>query len=290
MKQYKAILFDWDGTAVQSRKAPADGVAARMKRLLASGIKLAVISGTTVENIGDGRLHEFFTAKERKNLYYGLARGAYNYHFGDDGTPEIFCTMVPERETMVKVHRACYEVHERLFSTYGFPTDIVFSRPNYCKIDLMVENDRGENLFFQEGELGKLKKSMERHGIPGGLTSLLQMALDAGTAQGLKLSATTDAKYLEAGLTSKSDNVNVILGELHRLYGITPKDCAFWGDEYVGMDEGLYGSDSFMITEASRGGDFFDVSEALGNRPEPVVALGGGVETFLAFLDKQAEG
>lgn len=290
MKQYKAILFDWDGTAVQSRKAPADEVAARMKRLLAAGVKLAVISGTTAENIGDGRLHEFFTPEERKNLYYGLARGAYNYHFGDDGAPEIFCNMVPERETMVKVHRACYEVHERLFSTYGFPTDIVFSRPNYCKIDLMVENDRGENLFFQEGELGKLKKSMERHGIPGGLTGLLQMALDAGTAQGLKLSATTDAKYLEAGLTSKSDNVGVILGELHRLYGITPKDCAFWGDEYVGMDEGLYGSDSFMITEASCGGDFFDVSEATGKRPEPVVALGGGVETFLAFLDKQAEG
>lgn len=290
MKQYKAIFFDWDGTAVQSRKAPIDQVAARMKRLLAKGIKLAVISGTTVENIGGGRLHEAFTAEERKNLYYGLARGAYNYHFDENGEPEIFCNMVPERETMVKVHRACYEVHERLFADYGFPTDIVFSRPNYCKIDLMVENDRGENLFFQDGELGRLKKSMEAHGIPGGLTGLLQMAAEAGERQGISLSATTDAKYLEAGLTSKSDNVGVILRELDRLYGIRPEACAFWGDEYVGMDDGLYGSDSFMITEASRGGDFFDVSEATGKRPEPVSVLGGGVETFLGFLDRQAEG
>lgn len=289
MKQYKAIFFDWDGTAVQSRKAPVDEVAARMKRLLAKGVKLAVISGTTIENIGGGRLHEFFTVQERKNLYYGLARGAYNYHFDDNGEPEIFCNMVPDRETMVKVHRACYEVHERLFADYGFPTDIVFSRPNYCKIDLMVENDRGENLFFQDGELGRLKKSMEAHGISGGLTGLLQMAAEAGDAQGIRLSATTDAKYLEAGLTSKSDNVSVILQELDRLCGIRPEACAFWGDEYVGMDDGLYGSDSFMITEASRGGDFFDVSAAAGKRPEPVAVLGGGVETFLGFLDRQAK-
>lgn len=76
----------------------------------------------------------------------------------------------------------------------------------------------------------------------------------------------------------------VILKELDRLYQIKPEECAFWGDEYVGMDEGLYGSDSFMITEASRGGDFFDVSEASGRRPEPVEILGGGVETFLGFF------
>ena len=35
MKKYKAIFFDWDGTAVVSRKASADQVAKPMKRLLA---------------------------------------------------------------------------------------------------------------------------------------------------------------------------------------------------------------------------------------------------------------
>lgn len=290
MKRYQAILFDWDGTAVQSRKAPVDAVASEMKKLLAAGVKLAVISGTTIENIGGGRLHEHFTVSERRNLYYGLARGAYNYHFNDDGEPEIFCSMVPDRETMVKVHRACYAVHERLFAEFGFQTDIVFSRPNYCKLDLMVENDRGENLFFQEGELGRLKGSLESHGYLGGLTGLQGMAQEAGAEQGLTLSATTDAKYLEIGLSSKSDNVNAILREWNRQEGIMAADCAFWGDEYVGMDEGLFGSDSFMITEASREGDFFDVSEAAGKRPDEVQVVGGGVDTFLDFLKMQAEG
>lgn len=75
MKKYKAIFFDWDGTAVISRKASADKVAEPMKRLLAEGVKLAVISGTTMENIAGGRLHEYFGIEERKNLFLGLGRG-----------------------------------------------------------------------------------------------------------------------------------------------------------------------------------------------------------------------
>ncbi len=287
MKKYKAIFFDWDGTAVLSRKAPTDQVAARMKRLLGQGICLAVISGTTMENIGGGRLYEAFTPGERKNLFYGLGRGAYNYHFTDGGEPEIFCSMVPDRSTMVKVHRACYDIHEQLFSGYGFETDVIFSRPNYCKIDLMVGNDRGEHLFFQDDELGRLKESMERHGFTEGLTGMLKLAVEAGHKQGLELSATTDAKYLEAGLTSKSHNVDVILDHLRESRGILPEDCSFWGDEYVGMDAGLYGSDSFMMTEKSLAGDFYDVSEAGGERPKGVEVPGGGVDTFLRFLEEQ---
>lgn len=289
MKKYRAIFFDWDGTAVLSRKAPVDEVAARMKELLGEGVKLAVISGTTIENIAGGTLHERFTVEERKNLFYGLGRGAHNYRFDSHGEPELFHHRVPDRETMLKVHRACYRVHETLYGEYGFPTDIVFSRPNYCKIDLMVENDRGENLFFQDGELGRLTESLERHGYTGGINGLLRLTKEAGKREGISLFATTDAKYLEAGLTSKSDNVDAILGCLEQEYGILASECSFWGDEYVGMDQGLYGSDSFMVTERTRAGDFFDVSEAGGERPEPVQVLGGGVKTFLSFLERQRE-
>lgn len=289
MKQYKAIFFDWDGTAVLSRKAPTDQVALLMKKLLKKGVCLAVISGTTIENIGSGRLHEAFTREERKNLFYGLGRGAYNYHFTEKGEPEIFLSMVPDRATMLKVHRACYEVHERLFMNHGFPTDVVFSRPNYCKIDLMVENQRGDQLFFQDNELDWLKASLKDHGITAGLSGLLDLAVKAGEKQQIRLSATTDAKYLEAGLSSKSDNVNVILNQLRDTRQILPEECCFWGDEYVGMDEGLFGSDSFMITEQSLAGDFFDVSDSKGKRPDHVRKLGGGVDTFLKFLEDQGK-
>ena len=68
---------------------------------------------------------------------------------------------------------------------------------------------------------------------------------------------------------------------------ITAENCSFWGDEYVGIEEGIFGSDSFMYTENTKAGDFFDVSNVNGKRPEKVVVLGGGVETFLKFLKEQ---
>ena len=47
-KKYKAVFFDWDGTAVLSRKAPVDEAVAAMKPLLNRGIKLVIVSGTTI--------------------------------------------------------------------------------------------------------------------------------------------------------------------------------------------------------------------------------------------------
>lgn len=67
-KKYKAVFFDWDGTAVFSRKAPADAAVEAMRPLLQRGVKLAIISGTTIENLAGGKLAEYFTAKELENL------------------------------------------------------------------------------------------------------------------------------------------------------------------------------------------------------------------------------
>ena len=287
MKKYKAIFFDWDGTAVLSRTAPVDQVVVPMKKLLAEGVKLAVISGTTINNIGDGKLHGYFTPKERKNLFYGLGRGAYNYHFTDEGEPEIFYSLIPDKERMLKIHGACYKIHERLLREFDFKTDIVFSRPNYCKIDILVENDRNGQLFFQEHELDSLNAVLKEHGI-GDLRQLIRIAEEVGKEEGLSLTATTDAKYLEVGLSSKSDNVNAILERLDMECGLQAEDCSFWGDEYMGLSEGLFGSDSFMLTARTRAGDFFDVSAAGGQRPQGVQVLGGGVERFIGFLEAQS--
>lgn len=39
-KKYKAIFFDWDGTAVMSRQAPVEEVVAAMKPLLQQGVHI----------------------------------------------------------------------------------------------------------------------------------------------------------------------------------------------------------------------------------------------------------
>lgn len=287
MKKYKAIFFDWDGTAVLSRKAPVDEVVIHMKRLLAQGIKLVIVSGTTIENISNGKLHEHFTTEELKNLYMGLGRGAFNYAYDHDGQPYVFSDRIPRKDELLKIHRICYEIHKKLLRDYDFKTDIVFSRPNYCKIDLMVENNRGDNLFFQENELDILKDNLNRHGFKEGIKGLIKLAEETAWEYGMNLSATSDAKYLEVGVSSKSDNVDMILQHLWEQNQIQAEECTFWGDEYIGLDEGLFGSDSFMRTEMTKRGDFFDVSDVKGIRPEGVTVLGGGVQTFIQFLEEQ---
>lgn len=288
MKKYKAVFFDWDGTAVLSRKAPADAAVAAMKPLLKKGIKLVIVSGTTMENIAGGKLEELFAKEELGNLYLGLGRGAYNYAFDGEGRAYVFEDEIPDRKTLLDIHRICFEIHCHLLEKYGYETDIVFSRPNYCKIDLMVKENRGTNLFMQESELDLLKETMRAHGLKGGLQELIALASSVGEKYGIRVTPTCDAKYLEVGISSKSDNVNTILSRLRKECGITAQECAFWGDEYVGIEPGIFGSDSFMITPETEAGDFFDVSEVAGERPEGVKVLGGGVERFLRFL-KEAE-
>ena len=287
MKKYSAIFFDWDGTAVISRKAPADEACSAMKDLLARGIPLAIISGTTYENIAGGKLENFFTAQELQNLYLGLGRGAHQYAFTPEGNPYIFKNLELNKEGVLLIHQVCFEIHRQLLKNYDLPTDIVFTRPNYCKIDLMPEHNRGDNLFMQADELSLLNKKLSDHGISGGLHYLMDMATELGKEQGLKITSTSDAKYLEVGISSKSDNADLIMARLQER-GIRPEDCAFFGDEYVGLEKGIFGSDSFMITDCTRAGDFFDVSEVEGERPAPVRVLGGGVQTFLDFLRQQA--
>ena len=160
-------------------------------------------------------------------------------------------------------------------------TDIVFSRPNYCKIDLMPANNRGENLFLQEGEAARLQHILQQHGIDS-IETVIVMAESFGTPE-MPLCATTDAKYLEVGPTGKRDNVDALFAH----FGFAAEDCCFWGDEFIGVTDSIFGSDAGMLTEKTKSGDFYDVSDLEGVRPEQVKHLGGGIQTFLEFLQAQ---
>ena len=281
MKQYKAIFFDWDGTAVLSRKAPVEDAVNAMRPLLEKGVKLAIISGTTYENIAGGKLESYFTPKQLQNLYLGLGRGAYDYGFDEEGKPVVLKNRVPDAKGILAIHDACYRIHRVLLEQYGMNTDIVFSRPNYCKIDLMPDNNRGDNLFLQEGEAAKLQRILSSHGVDS-IETLIKMAESFGTKE-MPLPATTDAKYLEVGPTGKSDNANA----LFERFGFDAEDCCFWGDEFIGVTDSIFGSDAGMLTEKTCKGDFFDVSNLEGVRPQQVKQLGGGIQTFLDFLREQ---
>ncbi len=137
---------------------------------------------------------------------------------------------------------------------------------------------------MQGDEVEHLRQILKQHGIESGLKELIGIAESTG-GNSDRVSATCDKKYLEVGISCKSDNVDVFL-ERFKAEGITAEDCSFWGDEFVEIEHGLYGSDSFMYTEKSKAGDFFDVSAIEGNRPEAVKVLGGGVGDVLTFFER----
>lgn len=283
---YKAIFFDWDGTAVVSRKAPADEVVKAMKPLLQKGVKLIIISGTTYERIADGKLHEYFTASELENLYLGLGRGAMNYSF-KDGQPVLHEDFLPTKEEKLSVHKCVFDIHQHLLKEYDLETDVVFTRPNYCKVDLMVGYDRADKLFLQANEIDMVDEILKKHGISDGLAGIIRISEEIGANNGMALQATTDAKYLEVGLTTKSDNADFFVQNVLEKDNISVEDACFWGDEFTYLAKGIKGSDAFMITEKTKAGHFFDVSEMGENLPENVKSLGGGTETFLNFLRTQ---
>lgn len=287
MKKYKAVFFDWDGTAVISRTASADAILGRMEPLLEKGIKLIIVSGTTYDNICGGRLENLLSKKALANLYLGLARGCYNYGFSLLGERITLLDNTPDMNKNLLLHKVCYLLHEELLYKYGFPTDIVFSRPGYCKIDLMVECRRNEDsLFMQDNEVDLINALLKKHGIENGLWNLLEKARQTGLRHGLDLKATTDAKYLELGFTTKSDNVDWFVNFLAE-QGIGPEDCCFWGDEFYRIAPEIWGSDAQMITEKTSICDFFSVSDTEMPLPEGVKSLGGGTTAFTNFLHQQ---
>lgn len=69
-------------------------------------------------------------------------------------------------------------------------------------------------LFMQEDEMSQLKAMLEEHGLENGIMDLVSLSEKVGEEFGLKVSATCDAKYLEVGISCKSDNVDTILDHL----------------------------------------------------------------------------
>lgn len=74
-------------------------------------------------------------------------------------------------------------------------------------------------MFMQENELDLLKEKLCRHGIAGGLKGLMELALTVGRWYGMEVKPTCDAKYLEVGISGKSDNVDAIFTKIGKAAG-----------------------------------------------------------------------
>ena len=91
---------------------------------------------------------------------------------------------------------------------------------------------------MQEDELGSLKSLSYRAWYYRGTSGAYESGKEIGKKYGVEVLPTCDAKYLEVGTTSKSDNVDSIFTLISKESGILPEECTYWGDEYVGIEKG----------------------------------------------------
>ena len=195
-----------------------------MRPLLQKGIKLIIVSGTTIENIAGGKIESYFAEEELKNLYLGLGRGAYNYSF-KDGIPYIFKNMVPDKGEILKIHQICFEIHQTLKEKYDFDTDIVFSlslihifqfidNSNYdTVVDTQLSAEEGPDIICES------PASALKHAKLG----YLEKVNDLGK------------KYSDAGT-----NVYSYDGDVYALPGISWFEGTYFKDVYKRQDQRRY--------------------------------------------------
>lgn len=280
-RRFEAVVFDWDGTAVPDRSSDASEVRALVEELCATGMDLAIVSGTHVGNV-DGQLRARPTGPG--SLVLALNRGSEVFVVDHEG-PHLVTRREATPQEDAALTRAAELTVARL-AARGLDTAIVSQRLNRRKIDLIPLSDWADPPKARMREL--LEAVQERLRAAGlhGLPEVVELALGAAREAGLPdPRVTSDAKHVEIGLTDKSDSASWIFGELWRR-GIGSGLVLVAGDE-LGPLGRLAGSDSLMLVPEARRATVISVGVEPEGIPDGVLATGGGPNAFTALLADQ---
>lgn len=283
-RRFRLIAFDWDGTAVTSRKAPADDVVPRVEALDRAGVVCAVITGTNIRNL-EPTFFDRVDPRRRSNLLACMNRGSEVFGYNEQGARLV----LHRREATDTENRAMDEIaitiREELAAQYGLETEIVFDRLNRRKIDLIPVDEWADPPKSRIGDLlAAVNARLERCQVEGGIQHVMDRVKEEAKKRGIDVRLTTDVKHVELGLTDKSDSVAYLLENVAGPRHIERAEICFLGDEF-GPIAGFPGSDYMMYGVA--GAAYYSVGKEPNGVPEGVVHLGGGVPRFLEFLDAQ---
>jgi trehalose/maltose hydrolase-like predicted phosphorylase len=282
-RRFEAVIFDWDGTAVPDRAAPADQLRELVEALCAEGLDLFVITGTHVGNV-DGQLHARPTGPGR--LYFCVNRGSEVFRSDEEGLRLVARRQATPEEDVALDAAAAATVSE--LARRGVATEIVSQRLNRRKIDLIPEPEWADPPKARITELLEAVESRLRGAGLAGLRDAVDIALGAARDAGLPdPRVTSDAKHVEIGLTDKSDSAAWAFAELSAR-GIGASLVLVAGDEF-GPLGGMIGSDFYLLVpEGERASAVSVGAEPTGTPPE-VLHLPGGPPVFVRILRDQLE-
>lgn len=280
-RRFEACVADWDGTLVPDRVSDAARVRAAVEGLCAEGFDVVVITGTHVENV-DGQLRARPSGPGR--LLLCVNRGSEVFACGSDGPVLVFRREASVEEN-AQLDRAAALTVERL-AARGVAAAIVAQRLNRRKVDIIPLPEWADP---PKARIADLLAAVEARLHAAGIASVAEVV---GIAQAASAEAglanariSSDAKYVEIGLTDKADAARWTFADLWR-HGIAPADVLVAGDEF-GMLGGVPGSDSLILVAEAHDAVAVTVGAEPFGAPPGVLALPGGPDRILDVLEDQ---
>ncbi|MGA8417875.1 MAG: glycosyl hydrolase family 65 protein [Candidatus Dormiibacterota bacterium] len=234
-----------------------------------------------MENV-DGQLQARPSGPGR--LLLCVNRGSEVFECRHDG-PELVTRRVATPEEDAQLDRATALTVDRLRAR-GLETTIVAQRLNRRKIDIIPLAAWADPPKARIVDLLNATEARLRAAGIASVAEVVAIAQEASTDAGLAdARITSDAKYVEIGLTDKADAARWAFADLWA-HGIAPSDVIVVGDEF-GLLGGVPGSDSLMLVPESQGCLAVTVGAEPFGPPPGVLPLPGGPDKLLEVLADQ---
>jgi len=284
---FETIALDWDGTAVETRTADASPLASVIEDLLKLGVSIAVITGTSFNNV-DGQFSSLIRGPHKRNLYVLANRGLEVFGFAESSEPCLIHRRVPSGAEDLQLSKAANALRDSVRYCSGPRIDVVYNRFGRRKIDLIPEPEWADPPKAHiESLLRATEHRLRTAGINGGIKQLFELARKLAREFGPKSARVTcDAKFIEVGLTDKGDSVAWLMEHLALQAGVRPEQVLFAADEF-GPIAGFEGSDFAMVTPEARDSVFVSVGPEPAGVPPEVIHIGGGPANLLHLLHQQ---
>ncbi len=289
-RPFRLIMFDWDGTAVEGRSADATRVTSLIDRILATGTRVAIVTGTKLQNVL-AQLGEGLAIPHRRLLFVAANRGSEVFAFDRRGDPIPVFVRTATPEENAKLDAAATEIVARLTKLTGLSFGLVRDRLNRRKIDLIPTPEWADP---PKSAIGALLNATEARlrgaGLGRGVREAFEVSLRVAHELGLPdARVTSDVKHVEVGLTDKRDAVAYLLTEVAAPLAIPSHDILVLGDEF-GPLGGFEGSDSKMLDlPGIEGATVVSVGPEPAGAPPSVLHLGGGPARFCELLEDQLD-